>query len=113
MHAHPSARGPPGGEAPGKVGVHERPDRLPSMPPRKATHGSRAPEEVSSEPEEGGPVLARRHRHPPATLLRRVPQVWTVQTEVVGSGSERTELTGLRCPEELRVNRWGERRAPS
>eukprot|EP00969_Alexandrium_andersonii_P295301 13053740-Alexandrium_andersonii.AAC.1 len=80
-HAHPSAGGPPGGEAPGEVDVHTRPDRLPGVLPGEVTRGSRALEEVASQSDERGPVLARRRRHPPAALLGREPQIWAVQTE--------------------------------
>eukprot|EP00969_Alexandrium_andersonii_P293629 12978638-Alexandrium_andersonii.AAC.1 len=58
-HTYPSARRPSGGEAPGKVGVRVCPDRLPSTLPGEVMRRSRAPEEVSSEPEEGSPALAR------------------------------------------------------
>eukprot|EP00969_Alexandrium_andersonii_P367400 15470643-Alexandrium_andersonii.AAC.1 len=86
------------------MNVHVHPDRLPNTLPRKTTRGSRAPEEVSSEPEEGSPVLARGGWHPPATLLCRVRQVWSTQTEVVGPGSKRAELAGFCRPQGLRVS---------
>eukprot|EP00969_Alexandrium_andersonii_P254692 11257570-Alexandrium_andersonii.AAC.1 len=101
-HAHPSARGPPSGKAPGEVGVYVRPNRLPGILPGEAIHCSRAPEEVARQPEERGPILSRGRRHPPAALLGRVPQVRAAQTEVVGPSGEGAALTRLCRP--LRVS---------
>eukprot|EP00969_Alexandrium_andersonii_P226281 9991986-Alexandrium_andersonii.AAC.1 len=57
--AYSSARGLPGGEAPGEVGVHVRPDRFSGAPPGEVTRGSRALEEVPRQPEESIPVFPR------------------------------------------------------
>eukprot|EP00969_Alexandrium_andersonii_P300170 13270065-Alexandrium_andersonii.AAC.2 len=53
MHAHPSARGPPSGEAPGIVGAHIHSDGLSLALPGDMVNGARVPEKVASEPDEG------------------------------------------------------------
>eukprot|EP00975_Prorocentrum_lima_P034588 7270953-Prorocentrum_lima.AAC.1 len=80
-HAQPPARGPPGMQAPGEVGVHVSTESRPLVLPREVVDAPRAHNQVTDQPDECCPVCGGGGRHPSTALLSCEAQVRAVQAK--------------------------------
>eukprot|EP00969_Alexandrium_andersonii_P109906 4849017-Alexandrium_andersonii.AAC.1 len=80
-NAHPSARGAPSMQTPGKISVHTHAERDPVALPRKAVDAPRAHDQIRSQSGQRRPIRGRGVRHLAAELLSREPQVRAIKAK--------------------------------